>query len=187
MGRAKALSELGPRPLISYGVEAVEEAGLEPVVVAKADSELPPLTCPVVREEYEARHPIAGLLAALAAAGGAPVVAIACDLPFVPPALVSYLASLDAPVALPSVDGHLHPLLARYEPSVEPRLARALAHERPLREAVSQMAPRLLGEDELARFGDPRRILFNVNTPWDLQAAGWMLGADAERERRAIR
>jgi molybdopterin-guanine dinucleotide biosynthesis protein A len=186
MGCPKALVELGGKPLISYGVGAVVEAGLEAVVVAKPDSELPPLEFRVVREESEARHPIAGLLAALGAAGGAPVVAIACDLPFVPPAVVSHLASLDAPVALPSVDGRLHPLLARYDPSVEPALARALEHERPLREAVSSLAPRLVTEDELARFGDPRRIVFNVNSPADLEAADRMLATGADRERSAV-
>jgi molybdopterin-guanine dinucleotide biosynthesis protein A len=187
MGQAKARVALGGSPLISYVLDAVRGAGLETVVVAKPASELPPLTCPVVRDESEARHPIAGLLAALAAAGGAPVVVLACDLPFVPSALVSHLAGLDEPVAVPSLDGRLHPLLARYHPSAGAPLARALQSQRPLREAVAAINPRLIGEEELARFGDPGRILFNVNTPEDLAVAERTLGATAERERSAVR
>jgi molybdenum cofactor guanylyltransferase len=187
MGRAKALVELGGAPLISYPVAAIANAGLEPLVVAKLDSELPALTCPVVRDEFETRHPIAGLLTALAAAGGAPVVALACDLPFVPPALVAHLATLEEPVAMPCVNGRAHPLLARYGPSVESSLARALEREGPLGEAVSSMAPRLVAEAELARFGDPGRILFNVNAPADLDAAERMLRPATARERSAAR
>jgi len=187
MGRAKALVELGGRPLISYPLATLARAELDPLVVAKADSELPPLSVPVILDESESRHPIAGLLAALGAARGAPVVALACDLPFVPPALVSYLAGLAEPLAVASLDGRLHPLLARYGPAVAAPLARALERERPLREAVSSMAPRLIGEEELARFGDPGRILVNVNTPADLAAAERTLGAPAERERSAVR
>jgi CTP:molybdopterin cytidylyltransferase MocA len=43
MGTAKASVDLCGRPLISYRLGAVRAAGLEPVVVAKRASRLPPL------------------------------------------------------------------------------------------------------------------------------------------------
>ena len=41
LGGAKATAELGGRPLISYPLVALAAAGIEAVVVAKGDTELP--------------------------------------------------------------------------------------------------------------------------------------------------
>lgn len=41
LGGAKAMVKLAGRPLISYPLAAIEQADLEPVVVAKACTELP--------------------------------------------------------------------------------------------------------------------------------------------------
>jgi molybdopterin-guanine dinucleotide biosynthesis protein A len=51
------------------------------------------------------------------------------------------------------------------------QLKSALKAERALQETVSALSPRLIGDEELGRFGDPERLLFNVNTPEDLARA----------------
>jgi hypothetical protein len=38
------------------------------------------------------------------------------------------------------------------------------------------LATRVVGEDEVRRFGDPARLLRNVNTPAELADAGRALG-----------
>jgi len=139
MGRPKATLELAGRPLIAYPLESVAAAGLEPIVVAKKDSELPDLDCRVISDEDGRSHPASGIAAALEAAGG-PVVVLACDMPFVPAQLVSVLAQLTARIALVKVDGRTQPLLARYEPGVAAGLERAADRDEPLREAIDWMA-----------------------------------------------
>jgi molybdenum cofactor guanylyltransferase len=170
MGAPKAMLGLAGRPLGSYPVGAVVAAGLEPVVVAKDGPDLSGLGCRIVREPDSRTHPAAGVLAALEAAEG-PVVVVACDMPFVPSQLVGVLAQLAAPVAVPMLAGRLQPLLARYEPSVAPALERALALEEPLRDTVMALEPMVLGPDQLAGFGDPRWMAFNVNDRDDLATA----------------
>lgn len=170
MGRPKATLELAGRPLISYVMDSVGAAGLEPIVMAKRGSELPDLECRVVREEEQRSHPAAGIVAALEAAGG-PVVVVACDMPFVPAQLLSVLAQVAARVAVPMVDGRLQPLLARYEPGVAPELERAVDRGEPLREAIQALDPLVLGPDELAGFADPSLIAFNLNDRDDLATA----------------
>jgi molybdopterin-guanine dinucleotide biosynthesis protein A len=177
MGRSKAMVELGGRPLIAYPLEAIAAAGLEPVVVAKPDSELPPLDCRVVREAHEPVHPLAGLVAALEAADGRPVIALACDLPFVPAELLAWLAHLPDAVAVTFAAGRLHPLLARYASEVGRLFASALPDPMPLTEAVVSLDPRIVSEQEVGRFGDPERIAFNVNSPEDLERARELLEA----------
>jgi molybdopterin-guanine dinucleotide biosynthesis protein A len=171
----KALVELAGAPLISYPLAAVEEAGLEPIVVAKGDSELPPLGCPVIREPAQPRHPLCGIVAALRHAGERPLVAVGCDMPFTGAGLLAWLGSAPEPLVVPSVGGRLQPLLARYDSSLLPALEEALAEGLPLQRTVEALRPRIVVEPELARFGDPRRLCFNLNTPADVEEAERLL------------
>ena len=178
MGRTKATLELGGRPLVAHVVAAVGAAGLEPVVVAKPDSPLPRLDCRVLSEPAEPRHPLTGLLAALDASAGRGIVAVACDMPLVPSRLLAWLGTLQDAAAVCEVDGRIQPLLARYRPQVADRLAAALQRREPLQDTVAALGPRLLGEVELRRFGDPNRIVFNVNSPDDVARAEALLATD---------
>ena len=175
MGSAKATLDLGGRPLLEYALAAVQGAGLEPVVVAKRDSPLPPLAVPRWEEPAEPVHPLTGIIAALQAAGDRPVLAVACDMPFVTAELVADLAAHTAPLVVPEADGRLHPLLARWHPSLLPALRDALEREAPLQVVAAELAAQRLGAGELERFGDPARLLFNVNVPGDLERAAAML------------
>lgn len=175
MGGGKVRADLHGEPLIAYPLAAIAEAGLEPLVCAKPGDELPPLEAPVLREPERPRHPLCGIVAALRAGEGRPLVVLACDLPFVPAGLIRLLAELPEPLVVPSLDGRPQPLLARYETALLPELEAALAGQEPLARTVEALHPRLLEEDELARFGDPRRLLFNVNDPADLRQAEALL------------
>jgi molybdopterin-guanine dinucleotide biosynthesis protein A len=176
LGGAKATAPLAGRPLITYPLAALEAAGLRPVVIAKPDTELPPLDREPWLEAAEPRHPLVGILEALHRAGG-PVLACGCDLPFVTAELAGWLASLAEPLAVPRAGGRVHPMCARYSPELWDPLAAALAAERSLVEAVEAIGPRYVGEEELLRFGDPKRLLGNVNTPDELAWAERLLAA----------
>lgn len=169
MGGAKALAELAGRPLIAYPLAAVEGAGLEPVVVAKPGTRLPRLGTRVIREPAQPTHPLCGILAVLGE--GRPAVVLGCDMPFVPPDLLTWLAGLGVRVAVPRVGDRLEPFPARLEPGVAPALREALDRGAPLRETLAALRPRIVGEAELRRFGDPARITQSVNDPASLAAA----------------
>jgi molybdopterin-guanine dinucleotide biosynthesis protein A len=179
MGTPKATLELGGRPLLEYPLAAVQGAGLEPVVVAKPGSRLPPLAVPRWDEPAEPTHPLTGIVAALTAARGRPVLAVACDMPFVTAELLADLAARGgrANVVLPEAAGRLHPLLARWHPALLPALRDALAHEAPLQDLAGELDAERVDEGELRRFGDPARLLFNVNDPDDLESAAELLRA----------
>ena len=177
VGGAKPSLLLGGRPLIDYSVSAGLEAGADVIVVAKPDTALPPLEAPVLREPEEPRHPLCGIVAALREAGGRAVIVVGCDLPFVTAELLGWLGGLPEPFAVPELNGRLHPLLARYSPGLLAPLERALEGRRHLQEVVRELGPRLIHEDELGRFGEPGRLLFNLNTPEDLARAQAILAS----------
>jgi molybdenum cofactor guanylyltransferase len=177
MGTPKATLELAGRPLLEYPLAAVQGAGLEPAVVAKPDSALPALAVPCWREPAEPRHPLTGIVAALTAARGRPVLAVACDMPFVTAELLADLAARGdgAGLVLPETAERVHPLLARWDPALLPVLRDALAREAPLHELAGELDAQRVGEAELRRFGDPARLLFNVNGRSDLERAAELL------------
>jgi molybdenum cofactor guanylyltransferase len=170
LGGAKPTAELGGRPLISYPVAALAAAGLGALVVAKPATDLPRLDLEVVLEPADPTHPLAGIVTALRHADR-PLVVLGCDFPFVPPALLRALAGAPEPLVVPAPGGDPQPLVARWSPSLLPRLGAALAREEPLRRTVASLGPRLLEDSELAEFGDPARTFFNVNTAADLRLA----------------
>ena len=175
MEAPKATVALAGRPLIEHPLEALRAAGLETVVVAKRGSQLPPLEVAVWEEPAEPVHPLCGVLRALQGGGGRPVLAVACDMPFLAPALLERLAEADAALVVPEAGGRLHPLLARYAPELARPLREALRRRAPLQEAVRGLRPQVLGDDVLRRFGDPERLLFNVNDLADLARAQLLL------------
>lgn len=169
MGRPKAGVELAGRPLVEHGLAAARLARLSPFVVARADSELPPLPQPVLIEPAGPRHPLNGIVAALEHARE-PIVVLACDLPLVPAELLAELARRRAPFAMP-VAPRAQPLVARYSPGLLPRLRAALAAEEPLTRLAEGFGGDRLPAAELRGFGDPSRMFLNVNDPTELAAA----------------
>lgn len=170
MGRPKALVELAGRPLIDYPIAAARSVGLEPWVIAKRDSALPPLDCRFVEEPPRPFHVLCGVVAALRAAAPKPVVAVGADMPFVEDKLLAWLAS-HLGTTVVEAGGLLQPLLARYDPAEVGPLEAALERAAPARDAVAALDPDLVREEDLRRFGEPRLLCFNVNTPADLQQA----------------
>jgi molybdopterin-guanine dinucleotide biosynthesis protein A len=166
MGGPKAGAELAGRPLISYPIAAAREAGLEPLVVAKPDSRLPPLDCEAIVEPAEPVHPLTGIVAALEWIGE-PVVVLACDLPLVPAGLLAALAARERPLVVPADPGP-QPLVARYAPELLPRLHAWITTGGSLRRLVVELDADVIAGDELRRFGDPATMLANVNDPGNL-------------------
>jgi molybdopterin-guanine dinucleotide biosynthesis protein A len=122
MGGAKALADLGGRPLLHRPLAALGAVTGEVAVVAKRDTELPPLPARVAMwpEPDEPRHPMTGIVHALRRAGGRAVLAVALDLPLVDAGVLRRIAGAPAggaPAVVPRADGRLQPLCARYEPS----------------------------------------------------------------------
>lgn len=162
----KAGALLAGRPLIEYVLDAVAEADLRAVVVAKAATPLPPLECEVVIEPDEPRHPLCGVVAGLRAVGE-PVVVCPCDMPFVSGALLAWLSVQPQPLVVTATQ----PLLGRYAHTLLPALELLLARAAPLRELVRDLDARIINEAELAAFGDPRRLCANINTVAELAGA----------------
>jgi molybdenum cofactor guanylyltransferase len=154
LGGEKAMVDLGGQPLIARPLAAARAAGLDAVVVAKRGTELPDV--PTWHEPDEPSHPLLGLITALE---HGPVVAVACDQPWLTPELLLALAEHDGP----AIAVEREPFPGRYEPLQLPVLRAALEEQASLRATLGRLQPAVLAwrRDEVA----------SVNTREDLAAA----------------
>ena len=114
--------------------------------------------------------PLGGLHAALTAMRGDALFLIACDMPYVSSVLIAHLFSLagGADVVVPRSERGYHPLCAVYTRAcLEPAAAQIAERRLTMRDLVDRMRTRVVPIEEIRRFGDPDRLLANVNTPAD--------------------
>jgi molybdopterin-guanine dinucleotide biosynthesis protein A len=172
MGRDKALLRVGGVTLLERAVAAVRQAGGEPLIVAP---ERPGYGAAGVRSvderaggDGEGEGPLPALRHGLMVCGAPGLVALACDLPLVPPDLLRRLiADLEGSDAVvPRAGGRLQVLAAAYGTGCLPAIDRSLAAgRRSVHGFLKEVRVRYLEEDELRRFGS--EIFLNVNTPAD--------------------
>ena len=182
MGENKLPLELGGTPLILRVHRALEPLCEEVLVAGGSDAPLPPQARQIPDLRPGALGPLAGIEAGLRAARHRYVFVAAGDMPFLSDALVRFLLGLlverSVPAALPYWGKRLHPLCAAYDrdavlPEVEAALDRGV---RAVREVVEGLEGAFYVEEgRLRAFGDPERLLMNVNTPEDLARVRAML------------
>ncbi len=175
----KPLLELHGTPLVLHPVAAMRVAGLAPTVVGKqGDGALRAVVeeagCAWLTEPDEPVHPLFGIAFALAELRR-PAVVCAADMPFVSAGLLTALATHgeDASVVALEVDAILQPLLARYSPDVGGMLHEAALVGASATGTLRALGKRLrvLGEGEMAAFGDPARLIGDVDDAAGLAAA----------------
>jgi molybdopterin-guanine dinucleotide biosynthesis protein A len=111
--------------------------------------------------------PLGGLHTALAEALGAAVVVVACDMPYITAPLLSHLLTLtcEADIVVPRTAAGYHPLCAAYTRSCVDAVAQAIGRRRlKLSALFDEVRVRVVTAEEVSAFGDPDRLLSNVNT-----------------------
>ena len=156
MGGEKALFPFAGEPLIARPLAAARASGLPVAVVAKPSTALPQLDVPVWLEPDTPSHPLLGVVTALA---HGPIVAVACDQPFVTAELLRALAEHDGP----AIAVEREPFPGLYEPSQLAVLRQALDEAASLRATLTRLAPAVLGV--------PPALVASVNTPEEAAAA----------------
>jgi molybdenum cofactor guanylyltransferase len=179
MGGSKLTVHLRGRPLIEFPLQALRRVLDEVAVIAKPDVLLPPLPGVTVWiEPAEPRHPLVGIVEALALSESRPVMVCAADLPLVTPALITRIVNCDvqgAPAAIASCRGEIQPLLGCYQPAAADLL-------RPAAEQATDPVIRVVAGIRPVHIevSDPQE-LFNVNSPEDLLVASGLMAPTGPR------
>lgn len=172
-GRVKALELFRGRPLLSYA-RAVLAAHCERILLSTNHAEhYADLGLSCVSDLYPGMGPVAGLHAGLAAAAGAPVLVLPCDVPLLEPSdmLPLIQAGPGHDVAVYGHERGSEPLIGWYAPTAAPVLERMLESGRaPAYELLT------LARSCVVPWNGDLRRLSNVNRLEDLR--------DLERDPR---
>jgi molybdopterin-guanine dinucleotide biosynthesis protein A len=161
--------------IIDRVASALSVVTAESILVANAadaTSWLPDVR--VVADARPERGSLIGIHTALVTAGD-DVLVVAWDMPFVSPDLLRHLvdASRAASAVIPMGPRGPEPFCAVYTRAVLPIVEDAIARHELKLIALIERIPRsvILPLSDVARFGDPARLFYNVNTAEDLAAA----------------
>jgi molybdopterin-guanine dinucleotide biosynthesis protein A len=173
MGRDKALLPWHGGTLLHHALARLREACADVRILCGPAARYEDLGAPLVLDAVTGRGPLAGLHAALAAAGGRRVVLLGVDLPFVPGALLAWLAGAfpGADAAVPVTAAGPEPLCAAYGPGCLGPVARALEGDPRMTAFWDDVRVEAVSTDDLRRFGDPRTMFRNVNDLAGYEAA----------------
>ena len=178
MGRDKATLQLGSLSLIERVLAAVAPLHCPSFIVVSQDSDLAHLGLPLVPDLHPGAGPLGGLCTALQHASTPTLLLLACDLPFLTPEFLRFLAeSLGGrQAAVPQSPEGLHPLCAAYATSCLPAVERLLDQgERRMHTLCRQLDLRVLAPEECQPFDPHGLLLSNLNTPEEYQRAQELL------------
>lgn len=171
MGASKASLLIGDEPLVRRVVGRLQVAFADVFVVGAPDlQELVPSVA-VMQDRRPGQGPLAGLETALEAMSTPRAFVVACDMPFVSPALAHHMAELAArtpdmdAVALRTAHGP-EPLHTVYAASCLPLVRAQLDRdERSLQRLLERLHVREVSDGDVRLFDAAGLSAFNANTP----------------------
>jgi molybdenum cofactor guanylyltransferase len=174
-GVDKAALDLNGRPLLEHLLDAISPLAAEILVVANDDRLDGDARFTVIRDPEPHAGVLPALLAALDTATCPLMLLLACDMPFVSREVVQHLVGLAAShdAVMPYVQSFPQAMHAVYR--VAPcRMAVRTVLEQGGRRMISfldDIDTLRVSEDEIRQIDPDIRSFFNVNTPYDLEAA----------------
>jgi molybdopterin-guanine dinucleotide biosynthesis protein A len=174
-GAAKALLLLGNERIIDRQVAALQAVTPTIFIVAPDPAPYDGLGMRVVPDAIAGAGALGGIYTAIVESPAPRTLVLACDMPFVTPALFQALTAArfaDADVVIPRTGRGIEPLCAVYSkrcgPSLLERITRGELQASALPDGLSVIE---IGPDVLAAIDDSGRLFANVNTPHDYARA----------------
>ncbi len=183
MGTDKALLPLpgkASETFLAHLISTLAPVCAEVLVVARDQAQFAGVALPGIRPVFDQKPgggPLMGLYSGLSAMQSSTALVVAVDMPFVQPALLTFL--LDCyqrdTLVVPLVENVPQVLLALYPRSILPLIETLLEQGKRAPRALLEVAPILYVEEAQLREVDPQlRSFIGINTPQDLQATSYL-------------
>ena len=175
MGTDKAFVEILGKPLIEHLLERVADVGQEEtLLVTNRPDDYAYLGLPMYTDVLPGKGSLGGIYTAVYHSSSPHTLVVACDMPFVHPAMLRYMAGLreSYDVVVPRVKGYPQGLHAIYSKGcLGPIRERLEADRLKVIGFYGAVRVRTMDEDEYARFDARGLMFYNVNTPDELAEA----------------
>lgn len=168
MGRDKATLPFADRTLIESVIATMQP--LFPAIIVSVRQPRPEIGWPQVCDMQADGGPLVGLVTALGSIATPWAFVVACDMPFVSPALVELLAEhrTQRQAVVPVVHGQLQPLAAFYATSCIPLMRASLSlGDKSLSGAINHLNACYVDEAQMLRTDPQLRSFFDLDTPQD--------------------
>lgn len=170
-GAAKALLRLGNQRIIDRQLAALQAVTPTIFIVAPDPSPYDGMGLRVVPDAIAGAGALGGIYTAIVESPAPRTLVLACDMPFLTPALFEVLTAAryaDADIVIPRTVRGIEPLCAVYSkrcgPSIHERIRRGELQASTLPDGLCVVE---IGPDVLAAIDDSGRLFANVNTPHD--------------------
>lgn len=179
-GQDKGLVKLGKKPLVLHLVDRLLDVVDEVIVVVNSDLQARSFAegiqhkARILADDADVQTPLAGALAGFDSIHSDYALLLACDMPFVSPAVLSLLLDIcvDRSAAIPKwPNGNIEPLHAAYHvEKATDAAAKALNQGKlDMRSMIAEMKGiRYISTLVLQQLDPKLRSFFNINTPADL-------------------
>ena len=180
MGEDKRYLVVGEQTLLERGLAVLRSIFQEVLVVIAQDSLPLNVDARVVRDLVPDCGSLGGLYTGLTQATTPYIFVVACDMPFLDPAVITQFTSrrASADIVMAKLAARLHPMHALYGKGCLPVLEQMIrARQLKIQEMLSHPSLRVqyVTEADLLTIDPSRRSFHNVNTPADLEVARSLL------------
>ncbi len=173
MGSDKSFALLDGRPLLEHVIEHVTALDLPLILIANDVERYQPFGLPVFSDLLPEKGSLGGIYTAISVSQAEYTLCVACDMPFLNPALLGHLVSLrqDYAAVVPRVANRAQGLHALYQQTCAPALRSALDQDRlRIGEFLQTIRTRYVEEDDLRLLDPDLRSFTNMNTPEELRS-----------------
>jgi molybdenum cofactor guanylyltransferase len=171
-GRNKALVPFGGVPLIERVITVLEGLFDNLFLITNSPDEYAYLGLPMERDIIEGLGPLGGVLTALQTISTPYGFFAACDMPFLNPALISYMIDHRGgyDVVAPKIVWKIEALHALYRKTCLPEIKRLIRlNQYQTIRFFDRVSVRYVEEDEVRRLDPSLRSFLNINRPEDLK------------------
>jgi len=174
MGRDKAFLILDGIPLIEHVLRTLRGIFPRTIIVTNNPSAYASYEAVVVTDAVEKRGPLTGIYSGLLKSTDEYNFVAACDMPFLNPDLIAYMAGLadGHDIVVPTIAGRVEPLHAIYSKRLLPIIEQRLQEDaRQIQGIFGDARVRYVSDAEIDRYDPARRSFKNLNTPEDYKEA----------------
>ena len=183
-GEPKALLEVGGRRIVERVADVLGQVTDDLLMVTNTPDLFEWMGLPMVPDAFPDCGSLGGIYSGLKAAPGEAIFTVACDMPFLLPAVARLVTSRAgmADVVAPRIGPYFETLHACYgRACLGPMEQRLAAGELKITGFWDEVRVLVIPEEEVARLADPAVVFSNVNTPDELARARALAAAEARR------
>jgi len=178
MGRNKALEILGGKPVIAHVIDSLRPLTNDMFIVAEDVAAYEAFGLPICADHYDFRASLVGIYSAIASSREEQCLVVACDMPFVEPALACLLAGLSEgyDAVVPVSRRGWEPLLAVYSKSCLKAMREQIEKgDLAIQHVLDDLKVRYVEIAEIAACCDPALVFININNIVALEKANLLV------------